>query len=206
MLPTLLEAPLAYMFSLLLIISSITAFYNRSLFYRWLMYPYAIYHGQKWYTLFTSVLVHLNWPHFLLNTLFVIVFMGEVEYMLVDDFGHVYGRLLLVAMVLGISLLAGILAAYPHRANPAYTAGGASALNFGLVMVYYAYLPFDDILNQNSIWAGYTAWHIALFLFAGLSLMKWLKVGQAATIHWYGALAGLALTMMLNVADWYWLA
>ncbi|WP_257670940.1 rhomboid family intramembrane serine protease [Parapedobacter tibetensis] len=202
MLPALHEAPLAYVFSILVFVTSVVALYLPPLFTRLQLYPYAIWRGRRLYTLWTSLFVHGGWKHLLLNVFFLMVFMGEVEYMLVDDFGPVYGRLSLLNMIICIALLAGVASAFEHRKHIAHWSMGSSALVFGLVMFYYAYLPFGDVPITDSFWTGVHGFHISVVLFVGLTLSMRFKILQVAAIHWYGALAGWILAVLMSPATW----
>ncbi|MEM3703941.1 MAG: rhomboid family intramembrane serine protease, partial [Candidatus Bathyarchaeia archaeon] len=53
--------------------------------YDFTMYPNEIVHGQRLYTLVTSMFMHADWFHLLGNMLFLYIFGDNVE----DIFGHV---------------------------------------------------------------------------------------------------------------------
>jgi len=69
---------------------------------RFVLYPQEILHGQRVYTLVTSMFMHANWLHLLGNMLFLYIFGDNVE----DIFGHV-GYLVFY-------ILCGLTAAFSH--------------------------------------------------------------------------------------------
>ena len=85
------------------------------------MYPYEIVHGQRLYTVLTSMFMHAGWIHLLGNMLFLFVFGDNVE----DAFGHI-GYLLFY-------LVCGAAAAYAHILTITTGFAGASSLTEGVV-------------------------------------------------------------------------
>jgi membrane associated rhomboid family serine protease len=85
------------------------------------MYPYEIAHGQRLYTVLTSMFMHAGWIHLLGNMLFLFVFGDNVE----DAFGHV-GYLLFY-------IVCGVAAAYTHILTITTGFAGASSLTEGVV-------------------------------------------------------------------------
>jgi len=206
MLPAFYEAPLAYNFTMIVLFTSIGALYWRDWLYKLSLYPFGMWQGRELYRLFTSLFVHVGVLHLIANAFFGMVFIGEVEYMLVDDFGAVHGRLLLIVLIIGIAGTAGSASVYKHRHEYTHTSAGSSALIFGLVMFYLFYLPADKAVIDDSELPSLYSYQLGMVYFAGVTAMAAFKIGKAAPIHWYGALAGGLLAMIIGLHHWQELA
>ncbi|MBK1442585.1 rhomboid family intramembrane serine protease [Parapedobacter sp. ISTM3] len=192
------EAPLSYLLSLIILALSIAGIYKPSVVAGLQLYPYAIWRARRLHTLWSSVLVHNGWGHLLANMVFVPMYMGEVEYMLVDDFGAAPGRAILLATIFIMPMLAGLATTVEHRHDIGHRSVGASSLIFGYAVFYYCYLPLDSGMAGGPLFGQLRSYHIG---FLGVVLLlgaERLKIGKAASVHLYGALAGLALSICIR--------
>lgn len=202
MIPAWNESQAAYCFTAIVLLVSITAFYYRPLFHAFAFYPFAVFKGRQLHTLITSSLVHVHWAHLLVNGLFLFVFLSEAEYMLVDDFGSGHGLLWLFVLVTGIAVFSCLLSGFFNRHQVMHTSAGCSALIFGLVMFFFFYLPLDQAPFDDSLLPVVYSYQMGLAFFMGLTLLVLFKVGRAAPIHWYGALAGFCLALIIGPGYW----
>jgi len=203
MLPTFYLTPIAYDFILFTLAISILELRYRVLTYRYCLWPFLVWRRRQMYRLFTSLVIHVNGLHLATNLLFLIVFMPEVEYMLVDDFGYLCGWLLLIVLLAAIAGIAGMASAYNHRNELTYTSTGCSAVVSGMVAFYFFYLPADVApLGTSLVWPALYSYQIGLAYLLGLALLVCLRAGKAAAIHWYGALAGTLLAGIMGFPHW----
>lgn len=194
------EVPLAYFMIATLIAVSLFALRNRPLFDAWRMHPYAIYRGKRLFTVFTSVFVHVDGKHLLLNIMFLLIYLPEVAYMLKDDFGPIIGRLLLLLVVTCISWLASMGSALQYRKNEWHRSTGSSHVAFGIIIMYFVYFPISDEGIAPSILPAFPCIFIALTILLLLSLFVLVGWASAAPIHLYGALAGLFMACVIRPA------
>ncbi|MEM3442856.1 MAG: rhomboid family intramembrane serine protease, partial [Candidatus Bathyarchaeia archaeon] len=82
--------------------------FSKNIDKNFVMVPYYIVHGEKLYTLFTSMFMHGGWLHLFGNMLYLYIFGDNVE----DAFGHV-GYLIFY-------LISGLAAAFTHIASILY--------------------------------------------------------------------------------------
>lgn len=60
-------APVASVIFVFTIITSLYAFYDHSLYGKFMLHPFSVSKGQNVYTLITSGLVHADWMHLFFN-------------------------------------------------------------------------------------------------------------------------------------------
>jgi len=200
MLAPLHVAPLAYSIIAILVAVSVGALRNRRLFDAWRMHPYSIYRGKRLFTVFTSVFVHVDGKHLLLNITFLLIYLPEVAYMLNDDFGPIIGRLLLVLVVTCITWLASMGSALQHRKHEWHWSTGSSHVAFGIIIMYFVYFPIGDEGIAPSILPAFPCIFIALTILSLLFLFVCVGWASAAPIHLYGALAGLLMACVIRPA------
>lgn len=191
------EAPLAYLVIFSIVLISAYAFANRSFFDNWRMHPYAIFRGQRLHTPFTSLFVHVGIIHLSVNTALLCFILPDVEYMLIDDFGALYGSLLLLACTVFFAAVSAGFSAIRHRADAAYHSAGASALlsaSIVFLLLYFPIVPFDGMPGWLPVILP--IW-IAVILFAVLVVLALFRV-PASAIHLYGAFAGLLFALLVR--------
>jgi len=200
MLAPLHVAPLAYSIIAILVAVSVAALRDRKTFEALRMHPYSLYRGKGLFTVLTSVFVHVDGKHLLLNAVFLLIYLPEVEYMLVDDFGPIIGRVLLLVVVAGISWLASMGSALQHRKDEWHWSAGSSHVAFGIIILYFVYFPIGDEGTAPTILPAFPSILIALTILVILFLFVWVGWASAAPIHLYGALAGLLMACLIRPA------
>lgn len=194
------HTPLAYLIVAVIAAVSIFALRNPRLFDTWRMHPYAIYRGRRVFAVWTSVFVHVNEKHLLINGTLLCLALPEVEYMLVDDFGMVNGRLLLLFFIVFAAWFAGVFTAIQHRKQKRHRSAGASALVMALVLFFLVYFPVEPIAGMPAFVADVLPLWIASVLLTALGVLALLKA-PAGAVHLYGALAGILLAFLIRPAS-----
>ncbi|MEM3823884.1 MAG: rhomboid family intramembrane serine protease [Candidatus Bathyarchaeia archaeon] len=164
---------------------------------KFVMIPQDIVHGQRLYTLFTSMFMHANWLHLLGNMLFLYIFGDNVE----DIFGH--GGYLAFYFVCGLSAaFAHVFSLYMGLTYPAdFSVGviGASGAISGVLGAYFILFPKARILT----WIAYFILPIPAVIFLGFwFLLQWLyglfEVGSE--IAYWAHIGGFIMGMILAAA------
>jgi len=175
---------------------------------KFVMIPNEIVHGQRLYTLFTSMFMHAGWLHLLGNMLFLYVFGDNVE----DIFGHL-GYLIfyfscglaaafayilvnlyapLISEIIGISLASDL------------TSGvlGASGAISGVLGAYFVLYPRAKILTL----VFYAILPLPAFVFLGFwFVLQWfygifdIAGGVAYWAHVGGFVAGMFLALVFGL-------
>jgi membrane associated rhomboid family serine protease len=162
---------------------------------RFAMPPYYIIHGQKLYTLFTSMFLHGSWLHLLGNMLYLYIFGDNIE----DIFGHMH--YLLFYTICG---LAGSLTYIMslESLSTIETVVGASGAISGVLGAYLVLYPKARILTL----VFPIIVPIPAIIFVGFwFLMQWLNVifvsgGMIAYwAHIGGFIAGMILALTFGL-------
>lgn len=191
------DAPLAYILIVLMVSLSLAAFRYPLIFEGWQMHPYSIYRFRRVFTVFTSLSVHVNATHLLVNASTLCLTLPEVEYMLVDDFGPLTGRLLLLECILFSALFSGLFTAIQYRNKPWHRSTGASALIWTLVLFYLMYFPIEPLIDEPSLLPSWPPFLLAFGLLLVMLVMIRFRT-MASAIHLYGALTGVLLALAVR--------
>ena len=75
-------APVASLIFVFTLITSLYAFNDTQLFGKFMLHPYSIAKGNKYYTFITSGLIHADWMHLFFNmfTFFFFAFKFDVDF------------------------------------------------------------------------------------------------------------------------------
>lgn len=203
MIPDFHEAMVSYLFLALVFMTSVVGFFHRSFYYANVFQPSQVFSGQRLWTLFSSALVHGSWVHLLVNTGFCLAFMTEVEYMLVDDFGPLWGRWYMVALVFAIIISCNLLDGFRLRTNHVSATAGLSALACAMAMFYFIYFPLDGEDTPSYIFPSFKAFHIALGLLVTFSLAAIFRIKGNQISHLAGCLLGMVTAAAIRPA---WIA
>ena len=164
------------------------------------MYPGEIVHGQRLYTLVTSMFMHADWLHLLGNMLFLYIFGDNVE----DVFGHV-GYLTFYITCGLAAAFSHILSLYFGLTYPVdFSTGvvGASGAISGVLGAYLILFPKARILT----WVVYFILPIPAIIFLGFwFVMQWFyglfEIGSkiAYWAHIGGFVAGMLLALAFGL-------
>jgi len=192
----LFETPVASVIFAATIAASVYVFSRPGLFGRYMLHPYGIHRDRsKLYTVFTSGLIHKDWTHLLFNMMTFYFFGFRLEAMFVvfsGSAGHLFFALLyLLSLVL--SDLPTILR---QRNNVGYYSLGASG---AICAVLFSYILFQPKAMLGLFMIVPIPAYLFAFLFLGYCIWasKQARDGINHDAHLFGALSGIALTLLL---------
>lgn len=141
--------------------------------------PIDIIHGERPYSLLTSIFLHGSWTHLLGNMLFLWIFGDNIE----ATVGS--GRFLLFYLLGAMAAHAGHIWFYAGSNIPVVGASGAIAAIMG---AYFVMFPGSRII----VWFFFLTFRVSAFVFLGLWIFQqWLN-GQEALLLAASGSAGVA--------------
>ncbi|MES2417777.1 MAG: rhomboid family intramembrane serine protease [Bacteroidota bacterium] len=183
------ETPVASIIFLFTIVTSIYAFNDRDLYGKFMLHPYSVAKGRKWYTLITSGLIHADWMHLFFNLFTFYAFAFKLETLL----GHwQFGLLYFVSMI-----LADIPSVIKHKEHFWYNSLGASGAISAVLFSFILFYPLSSLrifplpINIYAIIFG------ILYLVYCYYMSKQSKDSINHDAHLFGALAGMIITVIL---------
>lgn len=190
MLDTLLSLPPVTAFFLILnvIVGIYSLVADPGLIDRWAFKPYRVIREREWSRWFTAGFVHVGGMHLLFNMITLFYFGPPVE--------AAIGSWRFLAVYVGSELAANALTYWRHRANPEYSAVGASGAISGVLFSFCLFAPFAMlgvmfIIPMPAIL--FAVLYVVLSIYASRR-----EIGRVAhEAHLGGALGGLALTLLL---------
>lgn len=182
-------APVASMIFLITIVTSLYAFSNETIYRKFTLHPYSVSRGQYLYTLITSGLIHKDWGHLFFNMLSFYFFAFTLE----ATVGHwQFGLIYLVSMV-----LSDLPTVAKHRHNQWYYSLGASGAISAVVFSFILFYPRVDMYLMF-IPIGIPAYIFGiLYLIYCTYSSRYAQDGINHDAHFYGALSGILLTIMV---------
>ena len=183
-------SPVATTIFVLTIFTSIKAFKDPHLKYKFLFNPYRLTRNKEWHQVFTHGLIHANWMHLGFNMLAFYFFAFSLETII----GH-YEFFVLYMMSLVISTIPGLI---QHKDNDLYNALGASGAVSAVVMSFILIMP-DIELMFILLPIPMPGWVLGL-LYIGYSFYASLRRTDniAHDAHLWGALSGIVITVLLK--------
>lgn len=158
------------------------------------MIPQNIVHGEKLYTLVTSMFMHADWLHLLGNMLFLYIFGDNVE----DIFGH--GGYLTFYSTCGVAAafahIASLYLGLTYPADFSIPVVGASGAISGVLGAYFLLFPKAKILT----WVAYFIPPIPAVLFLGFwFLLQWLfgLFNVGSPVAYWAHIGGFIMGMIL---------
>jgi membrane associated rhomboid family serine protease len=168
--------------------------------YDFTMYPSEVVHGQRLYTLVTSMFMHANWLHLLGNMLFLYIFGDNVE----DVFGHLSYLTFYIfcGLAAAFTYILSLYFSLTYPINFANGVVGASGAISGVLGAYLVLFPKARILTLVT----YFILPIPAVIFLGVwFLMQWLYVTfeiyseVAYWAHIGGFIAGMILALAFGL-------
>jgi membrane associated rhomboid family serine protease len=183
-------APVASIIFAITIITSLMAFNNHNLYGKFMLHPYSVSRNSKLYTYITSGLIHLDWGHLFFNMFTFFAFAFTLEQYL----GHWQFALLYI-----VSLIASdIPTVIKNKNNFNYNSLGASG---AISAVLFSYILFNPL---SKIYIMFIPIGIPAVLFGVLYLVYCAYASKNSRdsinhdAHFFGALSGLILTVILK--------
>jgi membrane associated rhomboid family serine protease len=179
-------APVASIIFVFTIATSIYAFNDHTVFGKFMLHPYTVRRGRKYYTLITSGLIHGDWMHLIFNMFTFYCFAFSLEVMIGHwQFGVLY---------LGSLILSDIPSVVKHKDNFHYNSLGASG---AISAVLFSYIMFDPWTRLLVMFIPMPAIIFAvLYLVYSWYMAKNAKDNIGHDAHFFGALAGIIFTII----------
>jgi len=173
-----------------------------------LMKPVEIIHGQRLFTLFTSMFMHANWLHLFGNMLFLYVFGDNIE----DAFGHagylvfyiISGLAATLAHIVSLFFapFIGNLIGIPQTLDLTAGVVGASGAISGVLGAYIVLYPKTKIISL----VFYFILPVPAIIFLGVwFILQWfygffdISGGVAYWAHIGGFIAGMILALVFGL-------
>ena len=180
-------APVASLIFVFTLITSLYAFNDNQLYGKFMLHPYSIAKGNKYFTFITSGLIHADWMHLFFNMFTFFIFAFQLEAMI----GHWQFALLYFASL----ILSDIPTVIKHKDDYRYSSLGASGAISGVLFSYILFKPLSMIgvmfIPMPAIVFG------VLYLFYCMYMSKNSRDHINHDAHFFGALTGLILTVLL---------
>ena len=180
-------APVASLIFVFTLITSLYAFNDNQLFGKFMLHPYSIAKGNKYFTFITSGLIHADWMHLFFNMFTFFFFAFQLEAMI----GHWQFALLYFASL----ILSDIPTVIKHKDDYRYSSLGASGAISGVLFSYILFKPLSMIgvmfIPMPAIVFG------VLYLIYCMYMSKNSRDSINHDAHFFGALTGLILTVIL---------
>ena len=180
-------APVASLIFVFTLITSLYAFNDNQLYGKFMLHPYSIAKGNKYFTFITSGLIHADWMHLFFNMFTFFIFAFQLEAMI----GHWQFALLYFASL----ILSDIPTVIKHKDDYRYSSLGASGAISGVLFSYILFKPLSMIgvmfIPMPAIVFG------VLYLFYCMYMSKNSRDSINHDAHFFGALTGLILTVIL---------
>jgi membrane associated rhomboid family serine protease len=184
------QAPVASIIFAITIITSVLAFSNPDWYGKLMLHPYSVYRGKNVYTVITSGLIHKDWMHLFFNMISYYCFAFTLE----GRIGHWQFGLLYVASL----ILSDMPSVAKHKNDFWYNSLGASG---AVSAVIFSYIMYDPMAGMYIIPFPFA---IKAIIFGVLYLVycsyasKYSRDNINHDAHLFGALSGVAITLILN--------
>ncbi|TKC00596.1 rhomboid family intramembrane serine protease [Pedobacter cryophilus] len=183
------ETPVSALIFLFTIITSIYAFYDEGTYGKFMLHPYSVAKGKNVYQLITSGLIHKDWSHLIFNMLSYYFFAFNLE----RTIGHwQFGLLYFLSLI-----LSDLPSVFRHKDHFWYNSLGASGAVCAIVFSFIMFSPMTKLIIFP------IPIPIPAVLYGFLFLVYTSYAGRKANdginhdAHFYGALAGVIITIAL---------
>ena len=181
-------APVASLIFVFTIITSLYAFYDHSIYGKFMLHPYSVSKGHKVWTVITSGLIHADWMHLFFNMFTFVAFAFPLERMLGS---WKFGLLYFLALI-----LSDLPTIFRYKDNFNYNSLGASG---AISAVLFSFILFNP---KAGIGILFLPFNIPAYIFGVLYLIycayasKNSRDGINHDAHFFGALTGLIFTII----------
>ncbi len=181
-------APVASIIFVFTVITSLYAFYDNSLYGKFMLHPYSVSKGQQIYTVITSGLIHADWMHLFFNMFTFYAFAFNLERMMGSwQFGLLY--------FFGL-ILSDLPTIFKHKNDFHYNSLGASG---AISAVLFSFILFNPLAK---LYLMFIPIGIPAVAFGGLYLLYCMYASKNSRdninhdAHFFGALTGLIFTVI----------
>ena len=183
-------APVASIIFVFTLVTSLYAFYDQSLYGKFMLHPYSVSKGNKVFTLITSGLIHADWMHLFFNMFTFYAFAFTLEQMMGSwQFGLMY----FIALI-----LSDLPTVFKHKDDFHYNSLGASGAISAVLFSYILYNPL------SKIYIMFIPIGIPAVIFGGLYMIYCAYASKNSRdninhdAHFFGALTGLIFTVIFE--------
>lgn len=107
--------------------------------------PYNVVRKKKLFSIFTSSLIHADYPHLLFNGITFFYFALPLEGILIGHSGSPLGSIIFLIIFVSSLLIADLPSIIKHRNNPNYNSLGASGAISGVLFSYILFQPMSRL-------------------------------------------------------------
>lgn len=183
------DAPIAATIFVMTIITSIMAFSNAELKFRFTLNPYRVVREKDYPPLLTSALVHADYMHLLFNGLTFYYFAFTLEAYI--------GHWQFLVLYIVAQLASDIPSIIKHKDDSWYNTLGASGAVSGVVLALIFLVPYGEVWLLVSM----PSWLFGLLFLGGSFYAGWKGIGRINhDAHLWGALAGVVILVLLKPA------
>ncbi len=181
-------APVASLIFVFTVITSLYAFYDNSVYGKFMLHPYSVSKGKNIFTLITSGLIHTDWMHLAFNMFTFYAFAFTLETLMGS---WRFGMLYFLALI-----LSDIPTVFRYKDSFNYNSLGASGAISAVLFSYILYNPMSKIyimfipIGIPAVVFGF------LYLIYCAYASKNSRDGINHDAHFYGALTGLIFTII----------
>lgn len=191
----LIYSPVASVIFAITVATSIYAFSNPAVLGNMMLHPYSIQRDKsKWFTIFTSGIVHADWMHLIFNMMTFYYFGFALEIIFVQasgDIGHLYFALLYLISL----ILSDIPTIIQKKNNPNYFSLGASG---AISAVLFSFILFYPKTELRIFFAIPMPAYIFAVIYIGYCIWASKKANDHINhdAHLFGALTGIIITII----------
>lgn len=183
-------APVASIILVFTIVTSLYAFYDHSVYGKFMLHPYSVAKGKNIYTLITSGLIHADYMHLFFNLFTFFAFASTLEQLM----GHwQFGLMYMVSLV-----LSDLPTVFKNKDNFHYHSLGASGAISAVLFSFILFQPFSEIGIL------FIRFGIPAIVFGVLYLVYCVYASKNSRdninhdAHFFGAISGLIITIIIE--------
>ncbi len=181
-------APVASLIFVFTIITSLYAFYDHTIYGKFMLHPYSVSKGHKVWTVITSGLIHADWMHLFFNMFTFVAFAFTLEQLLGS---FKFGLLYFLALI-----LSDLPTIFKHKDHFNYNSLGASGAISAVLFSFILFSPTSKI-SIMFIPIGIPAWIFGIiYLIYCAYASRNSRDGINHDAHFFGALTGLIFTII----------
>jgi membrane associated rhomboid family serine protease len=174
---------------------SIASFSNENLLGKLLHRPYLEDRNKEYFRMLTSGFIHADMFHLFINMFVLYQFGPWVEMKFIEKFGSIGSITYVIFYILTI-VLANVSTHFRHRSNYSYAALGASGATSGVLFSFIFFEPLSTLGLYMIIPVQVILFGVLYLWYSSWAAKKNMdNIGHDA--HFYGAVAGFAITMIL---------